>query len=33
MTIENVAVIVAGVMGKGIAHVCAPGGFDVKLTE
>ena len=33
MPIEKVAVIGAGVMGKGIAHICALGGFDVKLTD
>lgn len=33
MTIEKVAVIGAGVMGNGIAHICALGGFDVKLTD
>jgi 3-hydroxybutyryl-CoA dehydrogenase len=33
MTIKNVAVIGAGVMGRGIAHSCALGGFDVTLTD
>lgn len=33
MTIEKVAVIGAGVMGNGIAHVCALGGFFVKLMD
>ncbi len=33
MTVETVAVIGAGVMGKGIAHSCAFGGFDVSLTD
>jgi len=33
MKIEKVAVIGAGVMGKGIAHICAIGGFEVKLMD
>lgn len=33
MTIEKAAVIGAGVMGNGIAHVCALGGFFVNLMD
>jgi 3-hydroxybutyryl-CoA dehydrogenase len=32
-TIKKVGVIGAGQMGSGIAHVCALGGFDVKLHD
>ena len=31
--IEKIAVIGAGIMGRGIAHVCALGGFDVKMQD
>ncbi|MFZ0931097.1 MAG: 3-hydroxyacyl-CoA dehydrogenase [Syntrophobacteraceae bacterium] len=33
MSIENIAVIGAGIMGRGIAHVCALGGFEVTLND
>jgi len=33
MSINNIAVIGAGIMGRGIAHVCALGGFDVILND
>ena len=33
MSIQNIAVIGAGIMGRGIAHVCALGGFDVILND
>jgi len=33
MKIERVAVIGAGTMGNGIAHVCALGGLDVRLVD
>lgn len=33
MDIKKVAVIGAGIMGRGIAHVCAQGGLKVKLTD
>ena len=33
MTIERVAVIGAGTMGNGIAHVCALAGFGVSLLD
>ncbi|MEW6114402.1 MAG: 3-hydroxyacyl-CoA dehydrogenase [Thermodesulfobacteriota bacterium] len=33
MNIQNVAVIGAGIMGRGIAHVCALAGFDVSLND
>ncbi len=33
MTIERVAIIGAGTMGNGIAHVCALGGLDVCLID
>ena len=33
MKIERVAVIGAGTMGNGIAHVCALGGLDVSLVD
>ena len=31
--VEKIAVIGAGIMGRGIAHVCALGGFDVKMQD
>ncbi|MGO9020860.1 MAG: 3-hydroxyacyl-CoA dehydrogenase [Syntrophobacteraceae bacterium] len=33
MSIKNIAVIGAGIMGRGIAHVCALGGFEVTLND
>ena len=33
MAIERVAVIGGGTMGNGIAHVCAVGGRDVRITD
>ena len=33
MTIEKVAVIGSGIMGRGIAYVCAMGGFQVKMQD
>lgn len=33
MEIKKVAVIGAGIMGRGIAHVCALGGFSVNLND
>lgn len=33
MTVEKIAVVGAGVMGKGIAHAGALGGFDVSLHD
>ena len=33
MTIEKVAVIGSGIMGRGIAHVCAVAGFQVKMHD
>lgn len=33
MIIQKVAVVGAGIMGRGIAHVCAQGGFEVKLYD
>ena len=33
MSIERVAVIGAGTMGNGIAHVCAGGGREVRLVD
>ncbi|MGA3114778.1 MAG: 3-hydroxyacyl-CoA dehydrogenase [Syntrophobacteraceae bacterium] len=33
MSINNIAVIGAGIMGRGIAHVCALGGFEVTLND
>lgn len=33
MEIQNVAVVGAGIMGRGIAHVCALGGFSVYLND
>jgi 3-hydroxybutyryl-CoA dehydrogenase len=33
MTIEKVAVIGSGIMGRGIAHVCATAGFQVKMHD
>ena len=33
MTIEKVAVIGSGIIGRGIAHVCAMGGFRVKMQD
>jgi 3-hydroxybutyryl-CoA dehydrogenase len=33
MSIERVAVIGAGTMGNGIAHVCAQGGREVRLVD
>jgi 3-hydroxybutyryl-CoA dehydrogenase len=32
-TIRTIGIIGAGQMGSGIAHVCAVGGYDVKLTD
>jgi 3-hydroxybutyryl-CoA dehydrogenase len=32
-TIKTIGIIGAGQMGSGIAHVCAVGGYDVKLTD
>ena len=31
--VKKIAVIGAGIMGRGIAHVCAAGGFEVKLQD
>ena len=33
MAIERIAVIGGGTMGNGIAHVCAVGGRDVRITD
>jgi 3-hydroxybutyryl-CoA dehydrogenase len=33
LSIKKVGVVGAGQMGSGIAHVCALGGFDVKLND
>ncbi|MEW6275429.1 MAG: 3-hydroxyacyl-CoA dehydrogenase [Bacillota bacterium] len=33
MEIQKIAVIGAGIMGQGIAHVCALGGFSVNLND
>ena len=33
MTVEKIAVVGAGVMGRGIAHTGALGGFDVRLHD
>lgn len=33
MTVEKIAVVGAGVMGRGIAHAGALGGFDVRLHD
>jgi 3-hydroxybutyryl-CoA dehydrogenase len=33
MTVEKIAVIGSGIMGRGIAHVCAMGGFQVKMHD
>lgn len=33
MKVERIAVIGAGVMGRGIAHACALAGFDVRLND
>jgi 3-hydroxyacyl-CoA dehydrogenase len=33
LTLEKIAVVGAGVMGRGIAHAGALGGFDVKLHD
>lgn len=33
MEVQKVAVIGAGTMGRGIAHVCALGGFQVYMQD
>jgi|SRR5690625_2448477 len=33
MQVENITVIGAGVMGRGIAYVCAAGGYQVQLVD
>ncbi len=33
MGVERIAVVGAGVMGRGIAHAGALGGFDVRLHD